>query len=97
LDAHAPSDCELRELVAEIVAHPGRVYVHCAHGYGRTGLVVTAVVLARGGAETPAEAIAAVRAVRRGVRLMPSQLAALERFAKTLTRRAVESPGVKPS
>lgn len=87
LDADAPPDSEFRELVEEIAAHPGRVYVHCAQGHGRTGLVVAAVLLARGHAETPADAVEAVRAVRRGVRLKPRQLAALRRFAAARAER----------
>lgn len=92
LDGAPLHDAALRELVAEIAAFPGKVYIHCAQGHGRTGLVMSAVLLTRGTATTADEALAAVRAIRPGVDLMPRQRRALERFAAARKR---ETSGIE--
>ncbi|MHA3774767.1 phosphatase [Verrucomicrobiota bacterium sgz303538] len=46
LDASAPSPEALREVVARL--RPGRTFVHCAQGHGRTGLFAMAVMLSSG-------------------------------------------------
>lgn len=83
LDAEAPPDEVLRDVVAQIMNYPGRVYIHCAQGHGRTGLLAAAILLARGSASNAPEALAAVKTIRTGVDLRPCQLRALERFAES--------------
>jgi protein-tyrosine phosphatase len=59
--------------VDEIAAFPGRVYVHCAVGRGRSALVVAAVLLQRGVVKTPDEAREFLQAKRSVVRLNAEQ------------------------
>jgi hypothetical protein len=82
LDGTAPGDEDLARLVGEIAGAQGAVYVHCAQGHGRSALVVAAVLLARGLAGTPEEALRAVRAARPGIGLRRSQLDSLARFSR---------------
>jgi protein-tyrosine phosphatase len=82
MDAGVPDGPRFRAAVETAAAFPGRVYVHCAQGHGRTGLFAAAVLLARGAAATPAEAVARVRAVRPGVRLKPAQRRWLARWVE---------------
>ena len=81
LDAFVPDLDRLRELVAEVAAFPGRVYVHCALGHGRSALVVAAVLLARGVAADPKTAVTMVRAARTSIRLNRVQLSSLRLLA----------------
>ena len=48
LDGSAPSPEALRSAVASL--RPGRTYIHCAQGHGRTGLFALAVLLSSGSA-----------------------------------------------
>jgi hypothetical protein len=43
LDATGPPVDVLREWVEDVVRRPGSLYVHCAQGYGRTGLLAAAI------------------------------------------------------
>jgi hypothetical protein len=81
LDAGLPDVKRLAEVAREAAAFPGRVYVHCAQGHGRTGLFAAAVLLARGAAKDAGEAIRLVKAARRGVSLKPAQRRALEHIS----------------
>lgn len=73
LDATAPPAAELEKLVRQLRSKEGTVYVHCAQGHGRTGLVAAAVLFASGGPSDASEALEAVRSARPGVRLQRSQ------------------------
>ncbi len=59
---------------------PGRTFVHCAQGHGRTGLFAVAVLLHQGTAKTVAEALALLREKRPLVRLNDRQKAVVEQF-----------------
>ena len=78
LDNAAPEQEALRDAVQQVAGWEGGVYVHCALGHGRSALVVAAVVMARGSAATPAEALALVRKARPGVKLNRAQRAFLK-------------------
>jgi hypothetical protein len=84
LDATAPRLDELRAAV-ERVAAADRVLIHCAQGRGRTGLFAAALLLRRGLAATPDEALARITAVRPGVRLSSVQRQALDDYASALS------------
>lgn len=81
LDAHVPEEQALARLVQKINEHEGVLYIHCAYGHGRSALVAAALLLARGEATSPEEAVARLKAVRSRVNLSPSQMNALRRFA----------------
>jgi hypothetical protein len=77
LDAAGVSPEALRAFAARLLAEPHPLYLHCAQGHGRTGMVAAALLLAREPGETPEGALARVRAARPGVRLGEEQRAAL--------------------
>lgn len=72
LDGSAPDVPELRRLMASLA--PGRTFVHCAQGHGRSGLVAIVLLLERGTAATVSEAYALLRRIRPGIRLNAVQL-----------------------
>ncbi|MEO2090621.1 MAG: protein-tyrosine phosphatase family protein [Gemmataceae bacterium] len=82
LDAGIPDPARFRECVRLAAEFPGVVFIHCAQGHGRSGLFAAAVLLARGLATDPKDAVRQVRAVRRGVRVKPHQMRFLEAFAR---------------
>lgn len=73
LDAGVPSEDRFRRVVEQVAAWQGPVYIHCAQGYGRTGLVAAAVLVAKGHAATAAEALAALKRIRPGLALSQRQ------------------------
>lgn len=83
LDMSVPADGAFRELVERLAAEDGTLYVHCALGHGRAPTVAAGVLIARGLAADPDDAIDKLRAIRSTVHLHPSQRALLERFAAT--------------
>ncbi len=81
LDTRAPSPKQLTELVERLSGCTGTIYLHCAEGHGRTGLVAAALLLRRGEAADWQEALQRVREKRPGVHLSRTQRATLERWA----------------
>lgn len=86
LDADSPDEARLRLFVAQVAAHSGPVYVHCALGHGRSALFVAAVLLARGLASDDREAVRMLRVARPGVRLNGRQRRLLRQVATALAR-----------
>ena len=84
LDGHVPHDRELIALVREIDNLDGAVFVHCAEGRGRTGMLAAALLIARGRANDVAAALAAGRSRRPTLRLSPAQKAIVERVRPRL-------------
>jgi protein-tyrosine phosphatase len=78
LDNAAPEQGAFRDAVQKVAAWEGGVYVHCALGHGRSALVAAAVLMARGLADGPEEALLQVKRVRPGVRLDCRQWAFLK-------------------
>ncbi|MFC1597670.1 dual specificity protein phosphatase family protein [Planctomycetota bacterium] len=85
LDGHAPKLADLLDLIGRIDDIRGTVYVHCAEGYGRTGMIAAAILLAKGLAHDPDEAIRAVQRKRPGVHLYRAQHRAVAQVAQALT------------
>lgn len=84
LDGHVPKPADLLKLIGRIDAMHGTVYVHCAEGYGRTGMVAAAILLAKGLVDDPDEAIRTVQRKRPGVCLGRAQRRAVARVAQAL-------------
>lgn len=78
-------DCDTLAAAIEKL-RPGRTYIHCAQGRGRTAVFAIALVLARGEATTVKEALAMLRVARPKVRLNCSQRACVNEFANRLSR-----------
>ena len=80
LDSSVPDDEALVGLVARIHEAPRKVYIHCAEGHGRTGLVACAYLMSIGEAKDPGDALRQVRERRPRVTLSSAQRAQLERL-----------------
>ncbi len=81
---HLAPDALLDEAARWIVARraEGRgVYIHCAFGRGRSGVLACVALLALGVTRDPDDALAQVSARRRWIRLRAGQRAAVARFA----------------
>lgn len=79
LDAEGPSCASLAELAARIAEAETPIYIHCAQGHGRTGLVAAAVLIVRGISSSSESAIQFVRTVRPSVDLNAKQRQILQR------------------
>ncbi len=80
VDGLAPSPAVFVAYVEQLQALPGRVFLHCAEGHGRTATMAAALLLVTGAVADPAAALARVRAGRPLARPYRQQVAALERF-----------------
>jgi len=80
---NAPVDVVLA-LADHILTTPGITYLHCAEGYGRTGMVAAVVLLQQGLATTAEDAIAQVRAARPKVTMTGPQRRVVEQAAEVL-------------
>jgi hypothetical protein len=80
LDGAAPTPQALRAAVASL--RPGRTYIHCAQGHGRTGLFALAVLLGSGAAHSVEEGLRMLTAVRPGIRLSRDQHRCIEIYAQ---------------
>lgn len=91
LDATAPSAAQFEDAVAWCTARlaEGPVYVHCAAGRGRSAIVVAAVLIALGHADSADAADARVRERRPSVHPNAEQRAALHAWVSR--RRATRS------
>ncbi|MBS0261649.1 MAG: hypothetical protein JSS02_06790 [Planctomycetes bacterium] len=92
LDGAAIDPNILRQAIDQL--RPGTTFIHCAQGFGRTGLFSAAVLLRRGLVRDPAEALARLRAVRPGIRLSPLQQRSLEQFACLISESAATTSAV---
>jgi protein-tyrosine phosphatase len=84
LDATAPDSDQLCHWVNMVSADRRTTYVHCAEGYGRTGLFAAAVLIERGIAAGPDDAIHQVQTARPGVRLNRVQRECLEQACRQM-------------
>ncbi len=78
LDAAAPTTQDLRAFLSTL--RPGRTFVHCAQGHGRTGLVAAAVLLYTKEVLTAEEALRILKRVRPGIALNNAQNICLQIF-----------------
>jgi hypothetical protein len=80
IDGAAPAAESLKQALVKL--GPGRTYIHCALGHGRTGLFALAMLLKSGEVATVEEGLRRLRAVRPGIRLNKDQAACIKAFAK---------------
>eukprot|EP00775_Hariotina_reticulata_P005305 gene5305-5540_t len=96
VDVTSPSPVQIQqgvEWVQRELADGRSVYVHCAHGHGRSATVLAAVLIATGQAATAEQAVALMRAARPRVRLNGPQAAALRAWiAQRQTASQKETP-----
>ena len=84
LDGYVPRLNDLLRLLGELDRITGTLYIHCAEGHGRTGLVAAAILLSRGVALDADQAVGMVRAKRRRVRLKACQRKMLTEVARSV-------------
>jgi hypothetical protein len=82
LDGSAPSPEALRAAVASL--RPGRTFIHCAQGHGRTGLFALAVLLRSGVARSVEDGLRMLSAVRPAIRLSRQQYRCIQIYAQNL-------------
>lgn len=88
LDRSTGDDEDYVALVGAIARDARPTLVHCAQGHGRSAQVVAGVLLARGVAQSPEDAVRWITQRRPGVRLARPQREQLERTAERLRRAA---------
>ncbi len=87
LDGSAPSTDALARFIAAL--RPGRTFVHCAQGHGRSGLFALAMLLAHGVVPNIEEGLCLLQNARPRIWLNAAQRRCLDEFARqsTVTRR----------
>lgn len=95
LDLTAPSLVDLDRAVGFVQhwAARGKVYVHCALGYGRAATVAAAYLRAEGIAESVDSAVAMLKGVRPGVVIKPEMLEVLHAYERSLVSSAANIAG----
>jgi len=90
LDASAPSVETLREAATwlQFMRAHGPIYIHCALGHGRTGLIAGAYLLVSGSCQTAAEALTTLQQARPGLDLNDDQQARLRELERQLSAKA---------
>ena len=89
LDASVLPPQSLADLASKIATAETPLYIHCAQGHGRTGLVAALYLLARGDADNPDTAIEMIKSSRPLVGLNGVQRASLLAASKLLPSSAV--------
>ncbi len=82
LDGGIPRIADLNNALDRL--RPGRTFIHCAQGHGRTGLFALALLLKRGIVDNPDEGLEKLRASRPGIRLNKVQRQCIDTFANNL-------------
>jgi len=82
LDGGIPRIEELNNALDRL--RPGRTFIHCAQGHGRTGLFALAMLLKRGVVQTVDEGLEKLCASRPGIQLNKVQRQCIEKFAASL-------------
>lgn len=88
LDASVLPPQSMADLACQIATAETPLYIHCAQGHGRTGLVAALFLLARGDADTPDTAIEMIQSSRPLVGLNSVQRASLLAASKLLPSSA---------
>jgi protein-tyrosine phosphatase len=82
LDGGAPTPDNLRDAVN--LLRPGKTFIHCAQGHGRTGLFALALLLKSGAARNVEDGLRMLKAARPGINLSRAQRKCIEVFAREL-------------
>ncbi len=82
LDRGAPTPEALRAAVVSL--RPGRTFIHCAQGHGRTALLALAVLLSSNVARSVEDGLRMLSAVRPGICLSREQYRCIQMYARNL-------------
>lgn len=85
LDASSIDPRALAELAHDLASINARMFIHCAQGHGRTGLVAALFLIATKQAQSVDDAVAAVKSVRPHVGLTDPQMEALKHAAEIVS------------
>ena len=85
LDASSIDSQTLIDLVHDLASTQGGMFIHCAQGHGRTGLVAALFLIRTKQAVSVDDALAAVKSVRPLVSLNRQQLAVLKQAAEVIS------------
>jgi hypothetical protein len=85
LDGSAPSPETLHVAVTSL--RPGRTFVHCAQGHGRTGLFALAVLIESGEASSIEDGLHLLLTARPGIRLNREQRQCIEQYVRAYPAR----------
>jgi protein-tyrosine phosphatase len=88
LDGSAQTPEALRRAVASL--RPGRTFIHCAQGHGRTGLFALAFLLHSGAARSIEDGLQMLRAARPRIHLNKEQQQCIRAFGKRLKEERVQ-------
>lgn len=91
LDADVPNESDVDRWLRQTDEIRGTLYVHCAQGHGRTALFASLLLLHRGLAHSPEDALQIIQAKRPGARLNSVQLKYLNRVGRDLINRKVST------
>lgn len=86
LDASHADPLFIASTIREVASQPGVLYVHCAQGHGRTGLIAALILVARNPGMSPADALARLQTIRPGIGLSRRQSQALHSIAAQLAK-----------
>jgi hypothetical protein len=81
LDGAAPDVKNLTHAIERL--RPGRTFIHCAQGHGRTGLFALAILIKRGLVRDVDEGLNMLRKIRPGISLNKQQRRCVEEYAAT--------------
>ncbi|MEW6302651.1 MAG: hypothetical protein AB1705_04220 [Verrucomicrobiota bacterium] len=87
LDAGVPAPQALHKMVTSL--KPGRTFIHCAQGHGRTGLFALAVLLASRKVSTVEDGLRLLQSARPGIRLNAAQQRCIEGYARLFSQGGV--------
>jgi len=92
LDANGMATDKMVALVQSLCPNEGRrILIHCANGYGRTGTVAAAWLVAHRFVESADQALELLQSKRPGLRLRRRQRDCLDEVAKSLRRSTLQS------
>ena len=82
LDGSTPDPTKFGQWLDQVVNLPGKKYIHCAEGHGRTGLFAAAYLVKSGRSESVDEALEVLKGARPLLRLGSKQLAYLTEWQR---------------
>jgi hypothetical protein len=89
LDASTPDPDQLLSLVEEISRGTGKLFIHCAQGHGRTGLLTACLLMASAKASDTDESLELIQRVRPLARVSSFQRAFLRQIEPKLCQREI--------
>lgn len=86
LDANAPAAQDLLKTLQRL--HPGKTFIHCAQGHGRTAMVAAALLLFHQKSSNPEDALAILKNARPAIRLNSNQANCLHNLRLLLENKS---------